>query len=150
MREVSRGLLARDAMISRFESLAPSDRIELAVQKLLATSQHEFPVVDGSGKMRGLVTRNDIIRGLREKQPNASVAEIMQADIPVIDQRQYLKDAMALIHEKGKPAVAVHDGAGRMVGLITRENLGELMIVLTEDPAGRWTPVAGAIATRNE
>ena len=137
MREVSRGLLARDAMVSRFEALSPASRIEDAVQKLLATSQHEFPVVDESGRMQGLVTRADIIRGLRERQPETSVPEIMRTGIPDVSDRQSLKNAMDLMQTHGHPAVAVHDATGRLVGLITPENLGELMMVLSEDRSGR-------------
>lgn len=144
VREVSRGLLARDAMLSRFESLAPSSRIEDAVQKLLATSQHEFPVVDEAGSLRGLVTRDDIIRGLREKQPDASVVEIMKTDIPTVNDRQSLKDAMTLMQAEARPAVAVLNAAGRLVGLITPENMGELMMVLSEDQSGTLKPRVGA------
>lgn len=143
VREVSRGLLARDAMLSRFESLSLSSRIEEAVQKLLATSQHEFPVVDDAGGLRGLVTRDDIIRGLREKNPDAPVVEIMKTDIPTVNERQSLKDAMTLMQAQARPAVAVLDAADRLVGLITPENMGELMMVLSEDQSGRLRPRAG-------
>lgn len=144
VREVSRGLLARDAMLSRFESLSPSSRIEDAVQKLLATSQHEFPVVDDAGRMRGLVTRDDIIRGLRERNPDAPVVEIMKTDIPTVNDRQSLKDAMTLMQAQARPAVAVLDAADRLVGLITPENMGELMMVLSEDQSGRLKPRPGS------
>lgn len=153
MREVSRGLLARDAMLSRFESLSPSSRIEDAVQKLLATSQHEFPVVDDAGGMRGLVTRDDIIRGLRERQPDAPVVEIMRTDIPTVSDRQSLKHAMNLLQSEARPAVAVLDAKQRLVGLITPENVGELMMVLSEDQSGTLKPRSGAPgpwAMRNE
>ncbi|GLQ57415.1 site-2 protease family protein [Devosia nitrariae] len=144
VREVSRGLLARDAMLSRFETLAPSSRIEDAVQKLLATSQHEFPVVDDAGSLRGLVTRDDIIRGLRESQPDTPVVEIMKTDIPTVNERQSLKDAMTLMQAEARPAVAVLDAAGRLIGLITPENMGELMMVLSEDQSGKLKPRRGA------
>src|SRR5690606_5218467 len=92
LREVSRGLLVRDAMVSRYESLTPDQRLEDAVQLLLQTSQHEFPIVDGAGRMRGLITRDDIIRGLKEGRPEVSVLEVMQTDIERISERQSLRD----------------------------------------------------------
>ena len=138
MRDVSRGLLARDAMVSRFETLSPTSRIEDAVTELLSTSQHEFPVVDGAGKMRGLVTRDDIIRILREKGPETAVLEVMRTDIPSVRDTVSLKTAMAEIQQAGRPAVGVVDAAGRLVGLITAENLGELMMIMSSDRSGRW------------
>ncbi len=137
MRDVTRGLRARDAMVSRFESLAPTSRIEDAVAQLLSTSQHEFPVVDGAGKMRGLVTRDDIIRVLRERGADTPVLEVMRTDIPSVRDTVSLKAAMAEIQQAGRAAVAVVDAEGRLAGLITAENLGELMIVMSADRSGR-------------
>jgi Zn-dependent protease/CBS domain-containing protein len=137
MREVSRGLLTRDAMVSRFESLTPASRVEDAVVQLLSTSQHEFPVVDGAGKMRGLLTRDDIIRALRERGADAPVLEVMRTDIPIVSDTQSLRDAMTEI-QQNKAAVAVVDAQGRLTGLITPENIGELMIVMSADRSGRW------------
>jgi stage IV sporulation protein FB len=148
MREVSRGLLARDAMISRFETLGPTSRIEDAIAKLLATSQHEFPIVDGTGRMRGLIVRDDIIRALREKGPETAVLEVMRADIPSVRDTASLRYAMAEIQQAGRAAVAVVDGDSRLVGLITAENLGELMIVMSADQRGDRSPGAGSTAGR--
>jgi Zn-dependent protease/CBS domain-containing protein len=137
MREVSRGLLTRDAMVSRFESLTPTSRVEDAVGQLLSTSQHEFPVVDGAGKIRGLLTRDDIIRALRERGADAPVLDVMRTDIPIVSDTQSLKDAMTEI-QQNRAAVAVVDAQGRLTGLITPENIGELMIVMSADQSGRW------------
>jgi Zn-dependent protease/CBS domain-containing protein len=137
MREVSRGLLTRDAMVSRFESLTPTSRVEDAVGQLLSTSQHEFPIIDGAGKMRGLLTRDDIIRALRERGADAPVLEVMRTDIPIVSDTQSLRDAMTEI-QQNKAAVAVVDAQGRLAGLITPENIGELMIVMSADQSGRW------------
>ena len=138
MRELSHGLIARDAMVSRFESLARHSSIEDAVQLLLRTSQHDFPVLDESGRMLGLVTRADLVKALREKKPETSVFEVMRTDIASISDRQALKEAMTLIQQQGMPAVGVVDSSGRLVGLITPENIGELVMVLSEDTTGRW------------
>ncbi|GJD99858.1 site-2 protease family protein [Methylobacterium isbiliense] len=137
MRQVSRGLLAGDAMITRFDSLGPNSRVEDAVQGLIATTQHEFPVVDGAGRLRGVLTRDDMIRALRERGPDAPVLEVMRADIPTLRDRQPLEDALRLMQESRLPAVGVTDGFGRLVGLITPENVGEMMMILTASPQGR-------------
>ena len=41
-------------MITRFETLGPQATIGDAAELLLRTTQHEFPVVDGAGKLRGV------------------------------------------------------------------------------------------------
>ena len=138
MREASHGLIVRDAMVSEFESLTPASTIEQAVQLLLRTSQHEFPVVDDEGAMQGILTRDDLIKALRDSQPARPVVEVMRTDIPSVSDRHALKEAMGLIQQQGMPAVAVTDAGGRLVGLVTPENIGELVMVLSADTTGQW------------
>ncbi|RDI57932.1 site-2 protease family protein [Microvirga subterranea] len=134
MRQASRGMLAADAMITRFESLRPGSTVEDAVQCLIHTTQHDFPIVDGAGILRGVLTRDDMIRALRDQGPTTSVMAVMRGDIPVIHQRQPLEKALQLMQESQVPAIGVTDGASRLVGLITPENVGEMMMVLAASP----------------
>ena len=135
MREVSRGVIVSDAMVTRFESLSPGSVLEDAVQCLIRTTQHEFPVVDGAGRLRGVLTRDDMIRALRERGPDTPVLEVMRSDIPVLQQRRNLEDALRLMQEKNSPAVGVNDNDGRLVGLVTPENVGEMMMIYAARPA---------------
>ena len=137
MRQVSRGMLASDAMITRFESLRPGSTVEDAVQCLIHTTQHDFPVVDGAGQLRGVLTRDDMIRALRDRGPATSVMEVMRSDIPAIHHRQPLDKALQLMQESRLPAIGVTDSTSRLVGLITPENVGEMMMVLSASPPRR-------------
>jgi CBS domain-containing protein len=115
--------------------------VEDAVHCLIRTTQHEFPVVDGAGRLRGVLTRDDMIRALRERGPHAPVLEVMRSDIPVIPQRQNLDKALQLMQESRVPAIGVTDADGRLVGLITPENIGEMMMVQAALPGrGQGTP----------
>jgi stage IV sporulation protein FB len=136
MREVGRGIPVADAMVTRFESLAPSARVEDAVALLIATTQREFPVVDGGGALRGVLTREDMIRVLKEQGPDAPVLEAMRRDIPLVQARQCLSDAMEALQQTGAPAVGVTDAHGRLTGLVTAEAVGELMMIHAARPPG--------------
>jgi stage IV sporulation protein FB len=145
MRDAGRGMIASDAAETRFEGLPTTATVEDAVERLLRTSQHDFPVVDGAGRLRGVVTRDDMIRALRERGPDAPVLEVMRRDIPVLNHRQPLDEAMRTMREGGHPAVGIVDAEGKLVGLITPENVGELMMVQAARPARRpplnpWGP----------
>lgn len=137
VRDASRGLLAEAAAVTRFESLSPLASVDDAVQALLRTTQHEFPVVDGAGRLRGVLTRQGIIQALRERGPQTPVMEAMHPDVPTVGHRQNLEGVLRLLRESGAPAVGVTDAAGRLVGLVTPENVGELMMVLAARPGGR-------------
>ncbi len=136
MREVGRGVPVSDAMITRFEALSPNARVEDAVALLIATTQREFPVVDGAGRLRGVLTRDAMIRALKEQGPDAPVLEAMQAEIPLVQTRQCLAEAMEALQHTGAPAVGVTDPLGRLVGLVTPETMGELMMVHAARPPG--------------
>lgn len=56
-------LKARDLMVSRLGKLEPADRIEVAIDIFLNHGIHCLPVVS-EGELVGLVTPNDILRGL--------------------------------------------------------------------------------------
>jgi hypothetical protein len=145
MRDAGRGMIASDAAETRFEGLSPTATVEDAVERLLRTSQHDFPVVDGAGRLRGVVTRDDMIRALRERGPDAPVLEVMRRDVPVLHHRQPLDEAMRTMREGGHPAVGIVDTEGKLVGLVTPENVGELMMVQAARPPRRppvnpWGP----------
>jgi predicted transcriptional regulator len=122
--------------MTKIATLKPDAPIEDAVQVLLQTSQSEFPVVDFDAKPIGLLARNDIIRALKELGPDARVSEAMTTDILTIDRRRPLDEAVKLLQERSAPAVAVIEPDGRLVGLITTETIGELMMVSQAMPEG--------------
>ena len=134
MRQVSQSMLVADAMITKFESLSPSSRIEDAVQCLIQTTQHEFPVVDAEERLRGLLTRDELIKALREYGPESPVIDVMRTDIPTVEQRHPLDEPLRIMQEKQLPAVGITDVGGRLVGLLTPENVGEMMMVQSARP----------------
>ena len=107
----------------------------------ISTTQHEFPVVDGSSRLRGVLTRDEIIKALKQRGPETSVLEVMRADIPTVDNRGALNEDLRAMQEKQLPAVGVADGAGRLIGLVTPENVGEMMMIQAARPELR--PGAG-------
>jgi len=141
MRSVSQGVPVSTAMMTQYATLTPDAPIEEAVQTLLRTSQSEFPVVDGDGKPVGLLARADLFRALKERGPDARVADAMSPDLPTLSHRRYLDDAFRTLQEKAAPAVAVVDGTGRLVGLVTPETVGEMMMLNQVMPKGvKWGP----------
>jgi CBS domain-containing protein len=136
MRAVARRLLARDAMITEFEALSPEDSIDTAARTLIRTTQHEFPVVDAAGRLRGFLTRNALFAAMAREERARPVADAMERDIPTAAMGEGLEKVLTLM-EGAAPAVAVTGIDGRMVGYITRENIGELMVIANARPQNR-------------
>ena len=129
LQDVSRSLGVRDGMITHFESLTPHAVIGDAADLLLKTTQHEFPVVDEAGRLRGFLTRNAMIEALSKDGARAPVSEAMNRDTPTVSSAARLSEALLHLQGRSAPAVGVVDAGGRLVGYVTPENVGELMMV---------------------
>jgi len=137
MRDVSRRFPVSSAMVREFRTLVESATLEEAVDALLATSQHDFPVLDASGNVAGILTRTDLIAALRKNDPTIRVGDVMRRDIPTVTTGTRFEDAFRIMQECNCPAVPVLDSMKRLVGLLTPENVSELMMVQSASPRRR-------------
>ena len=124
-------------MVREFRTLPADATLEEAVDALLATSQHDFPVMDDTGNVAGLLTRHDLISALRKNNPALRVGDVMHRDIPTITTGTRFEDAFRIMQECDCPAVPVLDRMKRLVGLLTPENVTELMMVQSAMPQRR-------------
>jgi CBS domain-containing protein len=129
MRELARHSAVADAMVTDFQSLPLEATLGDAADALLRTHQREFPVVDPAGKVVGLLTREDLIAGLKLTGPAAPIATAMKPDVPTIGVDSSLEEAFQMMNEGGIPAVMVVGSRGQPAGMITPENVGELMMI---------------------
>ncbi|MBP2233246.1 stage IV sporulation protein FB [Azospirillum agricola] len=129
IQDAVRGHPVSDGMIIHFESLSPGSALEDAAQCLMHTAQRAFPVVDGAGRLTGVLTRDDMIRALRERGSGTPVVAVMRSDIPVLDRCQALGEALQLMRGKHLPAVGVRDDQGALVGLVTPDTVGDMVMV---------------------
>src|SRR5437667_417263 len=137
MKDVSRRFPVSSAMVREFRTLAGDATLEEAVDALLATSQHDFPVLDATGNVAGLLTRHDLISALRKNDPTLRVGDVMRRDIPTVTTGTRFEDAFRIMQECDCPAVPVLDRMKRLVGLLTPENVTELMMVHSAMPQRR-------------
>ena len=129
IRHVARTVRLSQAMITDFRTLSANATLADAVELLIHTSQHDFPVLDSDGHVAGVLTRRDLITGLGSTGPSTPAANVMQRDVPSIFAHASFEDAFLAMQSSGSPALPVVDRAGRLVGLITPDNVGEMMMV---------------------
>ncbi len=130
MRHVARRMVARDAMITQFQSLAPHDSLALAATTLIRTTQHEFPILDNAGHFLGFLTRDALLHALADHHTNGgNTAQIenLMISVPIVPLTEPLENVLPQMDQA--PAIAVTDPMGHFLGYITRENIGELMVV---------------------
>ena len=129
VRDFVRGRYASDVMITEYESLDPTADVTRGADLLLKTTQQEFPVVDGGGRLRGLLTRQSIIDALGAGGGSTPVLDVMTRDVPVRPANASLEAIVKLLQEAAAPAVGIADADGRLVGYVTRENMAEFFML---------------------
>ena len=122
-------VLVRDAMLTEFHTLHPLDTLGRAADLLLAGTQHDFPIVgQGDHEFKGLLTRSDLLAGLSRGGRDALVADYARTEIPCVAVDSPLSAAVTRLREAQTPCLQVVD-QHELVGLLTLENIGELLLV---------------------
>jgi Zn-dependent protease len=128
-RAAAQGLQVAQMMVTQFRAIPIHATLAEAVDLLLAGEQREFPVVDNLGRTEGLLTRDNLIRGLRERGPQSTVSEAMTAPAPTVSPSTPFQEGLERLRASGLPALPVVDAAGALVGLLTMENISELLLI---------------------
>jgi Zn-dependent protease/predicted transcriptional regulator len=136
--EAARGLSVGDAMETRFNAIPVEASLAEAIETLLSAAQHEFPVVDAFGKPVGLLVREDILSALKVHDREASITTFMRAPVETVRSTTPLLAVLDRLHGPQAAALAVTDSEGAVVGLLTRQNLGEMMIIKAMRPNWRF------------
>jgi Zn-dependent protease/CBS domain-containing protein len=129
VRAVSSGLRVDAVMVTGAQSLGMESTLDDAVELLLRTSQKEFPVVNESGRLEGMLTGADLILALRRSPAQTPASEVMRVGVPCVPQSTRFESAFRLLQESNSPALGVVDAQERFIGLFTPENIGELLMV---------------------
>jgi Zn-dependent protease/CBS domain-containing protein len=122
------GIPVTRAMQTDFKTLSPGDRLSQVVGLILAGSQHDFPVVDATGRVAGILDRDTFMRALTEHGQSAPVMDFVRSDLPVVDSYEMLEPVLMRLQESGSKTLPVTHG-GQLVGLITMENITEYLMI---------------------
>lgn len=128
-RDLTRGRRASDAMVTSFARLGPQSSVGAAADLLLRTTQQEFPIVDEAGRLRGVVTRQSIVAALQARSDEASILEVITADVPTVAESTCLEAIFERMQQEGTRFVGITDGDQRLVGYLTPENIAELVMI---------------------
>jgi Zn-dependent protease/predicted transcriptional regulator len=115
VRSVLRGVPIRAAMVTRFRTFTQDESVSTAINELLVGQQHDFPVMD-QDRIVGMLTRNDLL------------AALMRRDCRTVDEAEMLDNIFPRMREWECPTLPVLR-EGRLVGLVTLENVGEWMMI---------------------
>jgi CBS domain-containing protein len=127
------GVPVSRAMIRDFRTLRPEDPLSRAVELLLTGHQQDFPVVGAhpGDPPVGVLTRSDLLAALAGGSTDRRVEDVARRGCGTADPREMLESVFQRMQESGCPAVPVVDSTGTVIGMVTLENVGELVMVET-------------------
>ncbi len=128
-RDLTRGKRASDGMVTSFSKLSPQSSVGAAADLLLRTTQHEFPIVDGANRLRGVVMREAIVASLQSQGDDAAILDAMISDVPTVPESTSLEAIFERMQQEGTRFVGVVDGEQRLIGYLTPENIAELVMI---------------------
>ena len=119
----------RDVMLTDFDTLSPSDTLSDALYKAIHSLQDDFPVVRGASLV-GVVSRQGIIQALRNGG-NGYIQAIMSRGFQVAQPDDSLGVLIRRIGSGRMSLIPVAE-SGRIVGIVTWQNLSSSMGLLAE------------------
>ncbi len=119
------GIPVRQAMLTDFRSLKTDDSLGRAIELTLAGNQKDFPVVD-NGRIEGILTQTDLLKALSVSDRQQTVSSAMQNNFVTVDSLEMLETAFAKLKDCNCHTLPVVLD-GKLVGLLTMDNLGEYM-----------------------
>ncbi len=121
------GMSVSAAMVTEFATLDVKEDLQRAADLLLAGSQQDFPVLE-DGRLLGMLSRTDLIRGLQQEGPEAPVGRMVRMGTQTVEVSMPLELALIRMRNAQQQAAPVLSREA-LVGLLTLENVGELMLV---------------------
>ena len=143
--------LVRDVMSTPVSTLRPDVKVEDAADVLAAKNIGALPVVDGDGKLLGILRDDDLIAsearvhvptfinflGLGmafpgemkhleqelKKIAGATVNDVMQIDPATITADGTLEDVATIMHDSGVNSLPVVDAENKVVGIVARADI---------------------------
>lgn len=149
---------ARDVMVRDVVTATPDTSIAELVETLLAKHISAVPVVDGDGKLVGIVSEGDLIRRAETgterrrsrwltllmpgqtlaaeytKSHARRVGDVMTPRVVTAAPDTSLRDVAALLEKNGIKRVPIVDD-GKLVGLVSRSNLLQALASATREMA---------------
>jgi CBS domain-containing protein len=120
----------RDVMLTTFTAVSPSDTLQDALEKAVHSLQDEFPVVRND-EIIGVVSRGAILMALRA-EGNGYVQSLMARNFLVAAPEDSLGTTIRRMREGRVGMIPVASEDGRVLGMVTLQNLRQSMVPLLE------------------
>lgn len=124
--ELMRGYKIRDAMITEFTRLKPDNDLKTAVDKILASTEQDFLVVNSNDEITGILYMDDLSRALQETGEKTSIQNVMDTSVVTLEANAELSSAYQKLNRRNRNFFPVMDN-GEVVGVMDMNNINEFL-----------------------
>jgi magnesium and cobalt exporter, CNNM family len=120
-----------------------SDPVEEALRRCVETGHTRLLAIEDENpdRVRGIVHANSLARALLEEGPDASIEPLVK-EAPIVPETKPLDDLLADLQRQRSSIAVVVDEYGRVVGIVTVEDILEEVVGEIEDETD---PAGGAV-----
>ena len=123
------GVPVSRAMMTDFRTVEAESPLREAIGLVLTGAQRDFPVVDASGRqIVGVLTRDQLMAALNAHGSSGLVRDAMATEFETAEAREMLDGVFVRLQAASCPVLPVL-AEGRLVGLLTRENVAEYVMI---------------------
>ena len=129
--EQTRGLTVSDVMGTkpRTETVTPNHTFGQVLDSVIHGYQEDFPVLDESGNLVAMITRDEIMAAAHSPERYASVRDLMKTNVPTISsQADLFEDGLRILQQSGLRALPVTEN-GELAGMLTIEDVGQARLL---------------------
>ncbi|HSN78599.1 MAG TPA: DUF190 domain-containing protein [Anaerolineae bacterium] len=128
-------LVVADMMHTDVVTVKADESVASAIQIMTERNIKRLPVVDGAGRLIGMVSRVDVLRAMAQPQvgelpqraaspgQHVTVSEIMTSEVPTVSADMPLNNVVDLLLGAAQRRVVVVDSQRRVLGIITDGDL---------------------------
>jgi len=127
VRSLLREIDVEEVMSRDFATLLPQDSVSRGLEMIYQTGQDAFPVLDHS-QFVGFVTRELIVKAVKENPEASTIAEIMESNMPVVSPHEKVAEVYEGMLAEGVASFPVIEN-GKIVGLVGLENISRYLVV---------------------
>lgn len=117
----------RDVLMHQFTTFHAFETLDKAIAALLNGQEKEF-LVEQDNEIIGVITRDEIIRGLREQGQDAAIGRIANKQFLSLIPDMPLEEAYAQMSQSGNAICPVMEN-GQLVGVLNMENITEVVML---------------------
>jgi Zn-dependent protease/CBS domain-containing protein len=130
-RELTSGLSVSEVMGTKphTETVTPYHTFGQVLDSVIHGYQEDFPVLDESGNLVGMLTCEEIMTAVHSPERYQSVRDLMKTNVPTISsQADLFEDGLPILQQSGLRALPVTEN-GELVGMLTIEDVGHASLL---------------------